>query len=270
MASSRMKWVPKWLKYRSYCTNTTIFARLSGCHGNPDRIHCQDIRRVSVSFSESLPNRLAITLAHLSWSKQTAAAWGPSLAVSDRVVLSTPRLDCMASKFDRTHSEFAELLREAHHELFGFIFAMLQNRADAEDIYQQTSMVLWRKFATFEPGTNFVAWAIRVAQFEIKDYVKARRRRKVFFNDEILDAIAERYQAESSEFRERRLEALANCIDKLSERDRNLLNNCYAVERDYSKIARAEGKTLGAVYQAICRIRKALHMCVQRSLAAAE
>ena len=230
---------------------------------------------MSVSFSESLPNRLAITLAHLSWSKQTAAAWGRSLAVSDRVVLSSSRfIDTqtarMTAEFHHTHAEFAELLSEAHRELFGFIFAMLQNRADAEDIYQQTSMVLWRKFATFEPGTNFVAWAIRVAQFEIKDYVKARRRRKVFFNDEILDAIAERYQAESSEFRERRLEALANCIDKLSERDRNLLNNCYAVERDYSKIARAEGKTLGAVYQAICRIRKALHMCVQRSLAAAE
>jgi RNA polymerase sigma-70 factor (ECF subfamily) len=167
-------------------------------------------------------------------------------------------------------AEFAHLLREAHRELFGFIFAMLQNRADAEDVYQQTALVLWRKFATFERGTNFVAWAIRVAQYEIKDYVKARRRRKVFFNDEILEAIATRYQAESNEFRERRLEALAKCVDRLSERDRRMLDSCYAVERDYRKIARAEGKTLGAVYQAISRIRKALYACVQRSLAAAE
>ena len=166
-------------------------------------------------------------------------------------------------------AEFAHLLREAHRELFGFIFAMLQNRADAEDIYQQTALVLWRKFSTFEPGTNFIAWAIRVAQFEIKDYVKARRRRKVFFNDEILDAIAVRYQAESNDVRERRLEALAKCVEKLSERDRRMLDRCYAVERDYRKIARAEGKTLGAVYQAISRIRKALYLCVQRSLAAA-
>ena len=44
-------------------------------------------------------------------------------------------------------AEFARLLREAHRELFGFIFAMLQNRADAEDVYQQTALVLWRKFA---------------------------------------------------------------------------------------------------------------------------
>ena len=108
--------------------------------------------------------------------------------------------------------EFAVMLQEAHRELFGFIFAMLQNRADAEDVYQQTAIVLWRKFASFERGTNFVAWAIRVAQFEIKDFVKARRRRKVFFNDEILEAIAAQYQAESNEYRERRLEALASAL----------------------------------------------------------
>ena len=59
--------------------------------------------------------------------------------------------------------EFARLIRESHRELFGFIFAMLQNRADAEDVYQQTALMLWKKFAEFMPGTNFTGWAIRVA-----------------------------------------------------------------------------------------------------------
>lgn len=174
----------------------------------------------------------------------------------------------MAKKPPNSNAEFAKLLRETHRELFGFIFAMLQNRADAEDVYQQTALVLWRKFSQFEPGTNFVAWAIRVAQLEIKDYVKAQRRRKVFFNDEILAAIAVGYQAQSDDVREQRLEALAKCVDKLSDRDRRMLEQCYAVERDYRKIARAEGKSLGAVYQAISRIRKSLYLCVQRSMTA--
>ena len=37
-----------------------------------------------------------------------------------------------------------------------------------------------------------------------------------------------------------------------------MLDSCYAVERDYRTIARAEGKTIDAVYQSISRIRKAL------------
>ena len=163
-------------------------------------------------------------------------------------------------------AEFARLLRETHRELFGFIFAMLQNRADAEDVYQQTALILWKKFAEFTPGTNFTAWAIRVAQFEIKDYVKARRRRKVFFNDAVLDAIAVAYQAEPDDLRTRRMEALAKCLEKLNDRDRRMLKQCYSVGRDYKRIATAEGKTIEAIYKAISRIRKVLYNCIQQTL----
>jgi RNA polymerase sigma-70 factor (ECF subfamily) len=165
-------------------------------------------------------------------------------------------------------AEFARLLHEAHRELFGFIFAMLQNRADAEDVYQQCALVLWKKFDAFTPGTSFIAWAIRVAKFEIKDFVKARRRRKVYFTDAILDAIAVTYQSDASERQKERLDALAQCLEKLTDRDQRMLRQCYAVDRDYRQIAEAEGKSVAAIYKAISRIRKSLYLCVHRSLAA--
>jgi RNA polymerase sigma-70 factor, ECF subfamily len=174
----------------------------------------------------------------------------------------------MAERGGDRVAEFARLLREAHRELFGFIFAMLQNRADAEDVYQQTALVLWKKFSEFKPRTNFIAWAIQVAKFEIKDYVKARRRNKVFFSDIILDAIAVAYQAEPDDLRAKRMESLAKCLEKLSDRDRRVLKQCYSADQDYKKIAVAEGKTIAAIYQAISRIRKALYHCIQRTMAA--
>jgi len=166
------------------------------------------------------------------------------------------------------HAEFARLLREAHRELFGFIFAMLQNRADAEDVYQQCAVVMWKKFSSFTPGSNFIAWAIRIARYEIKDFIKSHRRRQVFFNDEILDAIAVTYQAEPSEVHKQRLEALAQCLDKLREQDRRLLKQCYMVNRDYRKIAESEGKSIAAIYKAISRIRKTLFRCIQLTISA--
>ena len=172
----------------------------------------------------------------------------------------------MAKRGGDTVGEFARLIRESHREFFGFIFAMLQNRADAEDVYQQTAPVFWRKFSEFTPGTNFTAWAIRVAQFEIKDFVKARRRRKVFFNDAILDAIAVAYQAEPDDLAPdgwKRREMLG----KLNDRDRRVLKQCYSVGRDYKKIAASEGKTIVAVYKAISRIRKVLYNCIQQTMA---
>jgi RNA polymerase sigma-70 factor (ECF subfamily) len=162
-------------------------------------------------------------------------------------------------------AEFVRLLEEAHQELFGFIFAMLQNRADAEDVYQQCAMVLWNKFATFTPGTNFLAWAFRVAHFKAKDFARARRRRKKYFSGAILDAIAATCQNEPRERQEEKLETLAHCLDKLRDRDRRLLEQCYSVDRDYRQIAKAEGKTIAAIYKAISRIRRSLSLCVQRA-----
>lgn len=165
-------------------------------------------------------------------------------------------------------TEFARLLNDAHRELFGFIFAVLQNRSDAEDVYQQTALVMWRKFSQFTAGTSFIAWAIRVAQFEIMDHVKARRRQKVYFNDAILQAVAVTYQSRSNHAQSLRADALSRCLDKLNDRDRGLLKQCYTVDSSYEEIARNEGKSLNAVYKAISRIRKALYLCVTRTLAA--
>jgi RNA polymerase sigma-70 factor (ECF subfamily) len=165
-------------------------------------------------------------------------------------------------------AEFARLLHEVQRELFSFIFVMLQNRADAEDVYQQCAVVLWKKFSTFTPGTSFLSWAIQVARYEIKDFVKARRRRKVFFSDAVLDAIAISYQPEHRNLEDQRLEALDKCVSMLSDRSRRLLYACYAVDRDYRKIAQAEGKTMTAIYQVISRIRKSLYICVQQKMTA--
>jgi RNA polymerase sigma-70 factor (ECF subfamily) len=164
-------------------------------------------------------------------------------------------------------AEFARLLRDAQQELFGFIFVMLQNRADAEDVYQQCAIVMWKKFSSFTLGTSFINWALQVARYEIKDFVKARRRRKVFFSDAILDVIATSYQPDPPGVQDRRIEVLTNCVDKLCERDRRVLYQCYAVDRDYSNIAHVEGKTIAAIYKAISRIRKSLHICVQQNMA---
>jgi RNA polymerase sigma-70 factor, ECF subfamily len=164
-------------------------------------------------------------------------------------------------------TEFAMLLGDVQQALFDFIFVMLQNRADAEDVYQQCAVVMWKKFASFSPGTSFINWALQIARYEIKDFVKARRRRKVFFSNAVLDAIAMSYQPEPKSVQDQRIETLSRCVDKLSDRDRRMLYQCYAVDRDYRKIAQVEGKSTAAIYQAISRIRKALYICVQRHMA---
>lgn len=162
---------------------------------------------------------------------------------------------------------FADLLRESHRDLFVFIYALVQNRADAEDVYQQTTMVLWSKFAEFTPGTNFAAWATRVAHLTARHFIRSRRRQHLYFSDEILDSLREVYRPQGPEHHATRMEALSTCIEKLPARDRSLIHRCYAGDSDVAGIAASEQRSAASVYQAIYRIRKNLFGCVQRTLA---
>ena len=170
--------------------------------------------------------------------------------------------DAMANRV----RQFGELLAESQRDLFGFIYSLVQHHADAEDVFQQVTIVLWEKFGTFEVGTNFAAWSTTVAHNVARDFIRSRRRNAITFSDEVLDAIAAAYSAKRCWSNRDTSDALANCLKRLSEKDRRLVDRCYAPDRDFAAIARDENRTIGAIYQAICRIRKNLYACVQRTL----
>ena len=64
---------------------------------------------------------------------------------------------------DETTEQFVSLILANQLRIHGFIRSLVPNHADVEDLFQQTSIVLWRKFKDYEAGTNFAAWAMRVA-----------------------------------------------------------------------------------------------------------
>ncbi len=176
--------------------------------------------------------------------------------------------DCLSGSDafkDSRVETFGALLAECHGDLFGFIYSLVQHHADAEDVYQQVAIVLWEKFDTFEIGTNFPAWATTVAHNVARDFLRSRKRAAITFSEEVLDAIAEVHKAKRTSNSDV-AEALTTCVKKLSDRDQKLVDRCYAPNRDFNSIAKEEGRTVGAIYQAISRVRKSLYACVQRTL----
>ena len=58
---------------------------------------------------------------------------------------------------DDAYERFTALLSRHHAPLMSFILSLRPNWADAEDLLQQTSVVLWRKFAEYRPGSSFLS-----------------------------------------------------------------------------------------------------------------
>ena len=165
-------------------------------------------------------------------------------------------------------SRFIELLNENQSRLFAYLYSHVLNMADTEDLYQQVAMTLWGKFDRFELGTDFGSWAIRVAQFTIKNFVRGKRRSNIFFSDEVMQRIADRQCATPPSAIAARSEALRGCLKRLPKPDRELVEVCYQGDARIKDIAEDEGRSPGAVYTALCRIRQALLACIERTIAA--
>lgn len=61
---------------------------------------------------------------------------------------------------DRSH--FADEAMQFAPQLFGTALRMTRNRADAEDLVQETMLKAFRSYASFESGTNLRAWLFRI------------------------------------------------------------------------------------------------------------
>lgn len=165
------------------------------------------------------------------------------------------------AKADEIQRRFLPLLTQNHRRLFAYIFTLIPNRADAEDILQETSITLWEKFEEFEPGTDFVAWACQIAYWKIRNARRKFARSPIIHSDALLSSLSDKAMAEQSEL-DLRHDALSDCLKKLSDRDRALVLSRYENDVTIKEVAKHSGRSVDAVYKALSRLRKALLDCV--------
>jgi RNA polymerase sigma-70 factor len=169
---------------------------------------------------------------------------------------------------DVDREEFARLFSRNARRIYGFIMTLVFSHHDAEEVFQNTSVVLWNKFSEFEPGSNFFAWASRIAYYEVLSFMKQRRRSQKV-SDESLDLLANEAIALSEESSSRQ-EALEDCLSRLNPTDRELLQARYYHQQAPKQIASKQSRSVDSVYRALSRIHNMLLDCVQRRLAREE
>jgi RNA polymerase sigma-70 factor (ECF subfamily) len=159
------------------------------------------------------------------------------------------------------------LMTRHQRQIFAYIYALVPNRYDAEDLLQETSVVICEKFHEFEDGTDFVAWACQIAYWRVRYSRQKFARSKVVFDQDIVDAVAETASTLADELDDRHI-ALSQCLQKLPPRDRELLLVRYEPGGGVEEAARRSGRTLQTAYKALARLRKLLLDCVSTRLAA--
>ncbi len=163
--------------------------------------------------------------------------------------------------------ELSESLRQHQTQLFGYIYSLVRNLDDADDLFQQTSLALWKKIDQYDPARSFLHWAFGIARYEVANFLRSRGRDRLYFNDELTAQLIEAHGQLSFEPEDERLEAMARCISKLRRRDQELLEACYGSTMHIQELALNWGRSSQSIHNSLRRIRLALQECVRRGLA---
>jgi RNA polymerase sigma-70 factor (ECF subfamily) len=164
------------------------------------------------------------------------------------------------------HDEFMRRFLSCEPRLYAFIRSLLFSRADADDVLQETALVLWEKFDQFERGTHFDRWAYRVAHLQVMYYRQKKARDRLQFSDGLIERLATEVASESD-----RLEdvhsALSGCLQDLPAPDRDLVRQRYNPLSTNRDVARLMGKSESAISRSLNRVYAALLLCIEGKMA---
>ncbi|MDB6080026.1 MAG: sigH 2 [Akkermansiaceae bacterium] len=170
------------------------------------------------------------------------------------------------SRDDESIEEFVQELTRSQSDLFYFIRALCGDPHAAADIRQAVNMILWRKRAKFRPGTSFKNWAFRIAQLEVKTYLRKRQKDKVVaFDAELIDCFSSELPDVVDELPERR-RALAQCLKKLTVKDEELIRHHYFTGGSLDMLARATERSVGTLKARLFQLRASLRRCIRTQL----
>jgi RNA polymerase sigma-70 factor (ECF subfamily) len=142
---------------------------------------------------------------------------------------------------------------------------LVPTRADADDVMQEVSVVLWEKFATFREDADFRAWAFGVARFEVLAWLRDRSRDRLVLDENVVAKIAEETTADEPKL-ERQREALEECMKKVPGDQRALLMQAYQPGASIQEVAQASGRSTTGFYQWLHRVRRMLLDCIRRAM----
>ena len=158
------------------------------------------------------------------------------------------------------------LIARHQPEIHRYVLSLLPNRMLADDVVQETNLVLWRKAAEYDPAQPFLPWALTIAWYQVKAARRDSGRDRHVFDDSLVEILAAEHR--ESDGRETDLDAaLEKCLGELSESNRRLILARYTPGASVQDLAAERKQTPTALSLVLMRIRKGLETCIERKLA---
>jgi RNA polymerase sigma-70 factor (ECF subfamily) len=162
--------------------------------------------------------------------------------------------------------QFFRLYVTHQRSVYAFIMANARNFNDANDIMQETAMIMWQKFDDLDKKEEkFLAWGILIARNQLYKYFARVKKTRLVFDEDLLRAIENQCMSKLESYPDH-IYALQKCLSRLSEPHRQLLMMKFGQQLTIQTISEKLQRTVSAVYKTIARIHLALQQCIQQAL----
>jgi len=160
--------------------------------------------------------------------------------------------------------EFSQKLVGIQRPLYSYILSFLPHREDAEDVLQETNLILCKKADEYLPEGNFQSWTYNIARYQIMAYMTKRKRNRISFSNELVDALMEE-EIDTTEIQLSQ-KALQICYGLLPEHMKEIAHLRFKEEKTVKSISQLVGRPLGAVSATLYRIRGNLIDCIKHKM----
>ena len=139
--------------------------------------------------------------------------------------------------------------------VFRVAFRMLQDRAEAEDVTQETFLRAWKVLPDWQPKAKFSSWACTVALNLCRDRL---RKKKPVLMDELPEGIETALRPEEALASQQAQAGIAAKIGALPERQREALTLCALEGMTNIEAAAAMEVSVRALESLLARARRSL------------
>lgn len=169
-----------------------------------------------------------------------------------------------------TQEEFLKQAMKDHGILLAYAYGLLRDWALAQDVVQDSIVVVSTKWQTFRHGTSVRAWARGIVRLKAYEAIRKRKREAPVEEDVLMKIVDERMDAYCDRIQpdelNRRTQALTECLGRLNEQSRSIITKFYWNKRSCEQLSILVGKTNNALRLQLSRLRQKLRLCVERRL----
>jgi RNA polymerase sigma-70 factor, ECF subfamily len=164
---------------------------------------------------------------------------------------------------------FAQLMTANHIKVRRYIGSLGVDFSSVDDIAQEAFLIAYQNFDSFEYKASFSTWVSSIARNLISNERRKTNRRHQILHEKITDILIElNLSNDTIEYDDdnTRLTALASCMKKLPDQDRDLVNMRYQHGIEPAGIANNLDLKPTTVRQRLLRVRQALRDCISQHM----